>query len=242
MKPVIGITPSFENKRYQLNADYMDAVLRAGGLPLILPLTDDPEAVDEALAEVDGLLFSGGADLTPSLYGEETLPVCGETCPMRDKAEMALIRKALQENIPFLAICRGFELMAAALGGTLYQDIASQRPDSVRHPCYDTPADLVHRVTLQENTLLREIIGEAEIGVNSRHHQGAKTLPDKLTVSALAEDGLTEGIELPDHPFAVGVQWHPETLAAAHPEAQRLFDALCRQAETRRLSRAWTEE
>ena len=244
MKPVIGITPSFdsEHQRYQLNNDYMQAVLRAGALPMILPLTDDLLTLDEACSHLDGLLLTGGADPSPSLYGEETLPVCGVTDPLRDTAEVYLVKKSVRENIPFLAICRGFEIMVAAAGGTLYQDIESQRPDSLRHPCYEVPAEKVHGVTIEENTLLYELCGQKEIRVNSRHHQGAKELPPVLTISARAEDGLPEGIELSGHPFAVGVQWHPETLSADNPEAQALFDALARQAETRHLTRSRTED
>ena len=126
--------------------------------------------------------------------------------------------------------------------GTLYQDIETQRPDSVRHPRYEVPAEKVHGVTIEEGTLLYELCGQKEIRVNSRHHQGAKELPSVLTVSARAEDGLVEGIELSGHPFAVGVQWHPETLAKDNPEAQALFDALVRQAETRHLTRSRNED
>ena len=240
MKPVIGVTPSFdsEHKRYQLNEDYMQAVLRAGALPLILPLTDDQETLDEACSRLDGLLLTGGADISPSLYGEEPLPVCGQTDPRRDRAEMYLVKKCVRENIPFLAVCRGYEIMIAAAGGKLYQDIGSQRPDSILHPRYEAPAEKVHGVVIEEGTRLYELCGSKEIRVNSRHHQGAKEIPPVLTVSAHAEDGLPEGVELAGHPFAIGVQWHPETLSADSPEAQALFDALARQAETRHLARS----
>ena len=240
MKPVIGITPSYdpEHQRYQLNNDYLQAILRAGALPLVLPLTEDPQTLDEAFSHLDGLLLTGGADPSPSLYGEETLPVCGETDPVRDAAEMYLVRKCVRENTPFLAVCRGFEIMIAAAGGTLYQDIETQRPHSILHPRYEAPAEQVHGVTIEDDTLLCELCGQKEIRVNSRHHQGAKDIPSVLTVSARAEDGLPEGVELSGHPFAVGVQWHPESLAENHPEAQALFDALVRQAETRHLTKA----
>lgn len=240
MKPVIGLTPSHDSKqhRYQINDDYMQAVIRAGALPLVLPLTEDRETLDEACSRLDGLLLTGGADPSPSLYGEETLPVCGETDSVRDEAEMYLIKKCVRENIPFLAICRGFEIMIAAAGGTLYQDVETQRPDSLLHPRYEVPAEKVHGVSIEEGTMLRELCGTNEIKVNSRHHQGAKDVPEVLTISARAEDGLPEGVELSGHPFAIGVQWHPETLSAQSPEAQALFDALARQAETRHLARS----
>ena len=239
MKPVIGVTPSYdaEHARYQLNRDYMEAVLRAGGVPLILPLTGDETVLETALAGLDGVVFTGGADPSPSLYGEETLPVCGETDPLRDQTEMILMRRCVDGKIPFLAICRGFEIMMAAAGGTLYQDVETQRPGSVFHPRYEVPADQVHGVTVLPGTLLYGLTGRKDIRVNSRHHQGAKDIPDTLLVSALAEDGLPEGIELPGHPFALGVQWHPETLSSAHPEAQRLFDGLCQSARNHHEAR-----
>ena len=240
---VIGVTPAQSDKgNITINQDYLNAIIRAGAAPVLLPMTEDESVQSALLTRIDGLLLSGGADVAPALYGEETLPVCGVTDPLRDTAEVYLVKKSVRENIPFLAICRGFEIMIAAAGGTLYQDIETQRPDSLRHPCYEVPAEKVHGVTIEENTLLYELCGQKEIRVNSRHHQGAKELPPVLTISARAEDGLPEGIELSGHPFAVGVQWHPETLSAENPEAQALFDALARQAETRHLTRSRTED
>ena len=228
VKPLIGLTPSVSDNHKQavLNRDYADAVLRGGALPVILPLTEDEEALEACFERMDGFVFTGGADLQPSLYGQETLPLCGKTEPLRDAMEMLLLRRCIREGKPFLAICRGFELFNAALGGTLYQDIAAQRPDSLFHPCYDTPADQVHGVRILPGTRLYDIAGMGGIRVNSRHHQGACDIGKGLTVSAVAEDGLVEGLELPGHPFAVAVQWHPETLSSYAPEAQRLFDAL----------------
>ena len=228
MRPLIGLTPSISDnhRQFVLNQDYAEAVRRSGALPVILPITDDRETLDTLYERLDGIVFTGGADLTPLMYGQETLPVCGTTEPARDRMEAFLIRRCLDEGKPLLAICRGFELLNAILGGTLYQDIETQRPDSLYHPCYDTPADQVHAVTVLPDTRLMAIEGSAEVRVNSRHHQGVQTVGQGLTVSALASDGLVEGLELSGHPFAVGVQWHPETLSSFAPEAQRLFDAL----------------
>ena len=228
MKPLIGLTPSVSDNHKQivLNRDYAEAVRRCGALPVLLPLAVDDYTLDGLFNRLDGIVFTGGADLEPATYGMEKLPVCGETEPQRDEMEIYLIRRCLLTGLPFLAICRGFEVMNAALGGTLYQDIATQRPGSVKHPCYDTPADKVHAVSFVQGTRLTMIEDMPVTRVNSRHHQGVCEVGKGLTVSAYAEDGLIEGIELPEHPFAVGVQWHPETLSSFTPEAQRLFDAL----------------
>ncbi len=228
---VIGMTPSFSDQRPQmtLNLDYVSAVMRSGVLPVVLPVTEDQRLLDAMYEHVDGVVFTGGADLSPSLYGEEKLPECGNTEPARDRMELALLRRCIREGKPFLAICRGFELLNVAMGGTLYQDIASQRPDSLFHPCYDTPAKQVHTVRVMADTRLMRIEGMEELQVNSRHHQGVKTVGRDLAVSAVASDGLVEGLELPSHPFAIGVQWHPETLSPFAGEAQRLFDALADQ-------------
>ena len=235
MKPMIGLTPSVsDNKKQNVqNRDYADAVIRSGALPVILPVCTERDVLDGYFERFDGIVFTGGADLSPSLYGHEPIPECGETEPVRDDMEMYLMRRCLNEGKPFLAICRGFELFNAALGGTLYQDIAAQRPDSLFHPCYDRPADQVHAVRIESDTRLMQIEQMKEIKVNSRHHQGVWQVGEGLTISAKASDGLIEGLELPGHPFAVGVQWHPETLSSYAPEAQRLFNALKAAAEPR---------
>ena len=229
MRPLIGLTPSVSDNRKQLalNRDYTEAVLRSGALPVILPLIGDSETAVKVIDSLDGIIFTGGADVQPSLYGEEKLPVCGETDEDRDRTEMLLIRECLKRpEFPLLAICRGFEVLNVALGGTLYQDIATQRPGSVRHPCYETPADQVHGVDVVPGSRLHALCGAERIRVNSRHHQGVRTVGSGLQVSARAEDGLIEGLELPACRFAVGVQWHPETLSAFAKEAARLFDGL----------------
>lgn len=222
---MIGVTPSMDEKgRIFVNRDYPEAVLRAGALPVALPLTDDPRCLEEALGRIDGLLLTGGADIGPEMYGEEKTALCGETLPLRDRMEFALCRRALEKDLPILAICRGHEVLNCVLGGTLYQDIAAQYKPDLKHPCYDTPRDQVHEVTAEG--LLADLTGLRTLRVNSRHHQGIKTLGRGLKANAYAPDGLIEGIELPGSRFVLGVQWHPESLSDYRPEAQRLFDAL----------------
>ena len=171
------------------------------------------------------LLLSGGPDVDPVLYGEEKLPCCGEILAVRDAMELSLFRKALKSGLPVLGICRGLQVMNVALGGTLYQDIATQLPGAIKHPCYDTPRDKVHEVTVTEHSRLHRITGLARIGVNSRHHQGVKKLADSLKATAYSEDGLIEAFECPAEKFVMAVQWHPESLSDRYPEAQAIFNA-----------------
>ncbi|MBQ9264780.1 MAG: gamma-glutamyl-gamma-aminobutyrate hydrolase family protein [Clostridia bacterium] len=227
MMRMIGVTPSQDEKgRIFINHDYLDAVARSGALPVLLPLTDDAKLLDEMLKRVDALLLSGGADVGPDVYGEENLPLCGETAPVRDRMEVYLCKAALEKDMPILAICRGHQILNCALGGTLYQDIRAQYGEQLRHPCYEAPRDQVHTVTVAEGTLLRRVTGMESMQVNSRHHQAVKDLGQGLAVNARATDGLIEGIELPGKKFVLGVQWHPESLSDYREEAQKLFNAL----------------
>lgn len=223
---LIGLTPSLTEKgNITLNQDYADAVFRAGALPVLLPLTDNEEAMKEMLRRIDGLILTGGADVCPESYGEEKLPCCGETEPRRDKMEFALCRMALEMDMPILAICRGHQVLSCVLGGNMYQDIAEQFGKDLKHPQYDIPRDKVHGMTVEKDSLLRQITGLERFEVNSRHHQAVKTPGKGLKVNAYAPDGLIEGVELPGKKFVLGIQWHPEALGDRYPEAQALFNA-----------------
>lgn len=229
MKKLIGVTPSLTEKgNITVNQDYLDAVIRAGALPVLLPIMTDEEMMKEALEKVDGLLLTGGADVSPQMYGEETLPCCGETEPRRDVMEFPLCRMALDMDMPVLAICRGHQVLSTTLGGNMYQDIEAQFSPELKHPRYETPRDKVHEVRVEKGSLLYEITGLEQLEVNSRHHQAVKTPGTGLRVNARASDGLIEGVELPGKKFVLGVQWHPESLSDRYPEAQALFNALAR--------------
>ena len=224
---LIGITPDWDREKGKVtvNRDYMDAVSRAGAVPVLLPLTGDVFAWEEIVSRVDGLLFSGGGDIDPRMYGEEKLPCCGEVSPERDWMEMDLLRLALDRDVPVLAVCRGLQVMNCALGGTLYQDILAQYAGALCHPREDVPREKAHDVMIPEGRLLRRILGVGTLAVNSRHHQGIKALGQGLLPCAIAPDGLIEGIEMPGKRFALGVQWHPESMCEKHPEQQAIFNA-----------------
>jgi len=207
-KPLIGITCGMnEQGRYVLSKEYAAAVRAAGGEAVILP-----SDCKNFFPEVSGFLFSGGDDVDPLLWGEARLPQLKRLEPERDRYEIFLARRAWQENVPVLGICRGMQILNVALGGTLWQDIASQLPDALPHSP-DIPLEkTAHRVFFPE-----------EVYVNSHHHQGIRTLAETLSVKALAPDGLIEAFYAQSKKFFWGVQWHPERLLNADKVGIWLF-------------------
>ena len=230
---LIGVTPDLDTPtgRLYLNRDYPEAVLRAGGLPVMLPLTAEESAWETMLNRVDGLLLSGGGDIDPALYGEERLPECGEAIALRDRMELALCRLALQRDLPLLGVCRGLQTLNVALGGSLYQDIGVQYGRQIVHPRHDMAREKVHGVRVEKGSRLYAVTGLTAFQVNSRHHQAVKALGRGLTASAWAEDGLIEAVEMPEKKFALAVQWHPEALSDRYPEAHALFRAFVEACE-----------
>ena len=235
MKPVIGITSYAQDARWGvwhmpavlIPLDYVDAVERAGGRALVIPPTED--GVDETLAVLDGVVFSGGADVDPSRYGAEPHPETDMPQTRRDAGEMALLEAALERDMPVLAICRGFQLLNVARGGDLVQHI----PEEVGHDDHkQVPGEFaVHPVEIKEGTRLASIVGERS-DVTSHHHQGLGKVGEGLVETAWAADGTLEGVEDPSRRFAVGVQWHPEA-----GEDAALFEALVDEARQYRATR-----
>ena len=208
-----------------INQDYLFSVMRAGGMPLLLPLLTTQEEWDEALSFADGVIITGGADVDPESYGAEKQLYCGTTDLKRDQMEIGLCHTAIRMDKPLLCICRGEQILNCALGGTLYQDISMEFSNQMFHPQYARKSDQVHEVVTEAGSRLAEITGKERFLVNSRHHQAVWKLGEGLKVSAYAPDGLIEGIELPDKRFAIGVQWHPESLSSYAPEAAAIFSA-----------------
>ena len=235
-KPLIGLTPSHDLKNNDLNMrpTYMRAVSHAGGIPVILPLEASTEDLRQLSACLDGFLFTGGPDIHPFHFGEETLAACGDVSPARDQMELELLSLAMETKKPILGICRGVQLINIGLGGDIYQDLTSQFkedfPVAHRQPFhYTTPS---HKVTVMEHTKLKAIVKESEIPVNSMHHQAIRNVAPGLIVSAYAANHLAEAVEMPDYPYLLGVQWHPEYLWETFKSAAALFDSFvdaCRQ-------------
>ena len=227
LKPLIGIVPLVDAGResYWLLPGYMQGVTQAGGLPVMLSLTEEKGDLAQLADVCDGFLFTGGQDVSPEMYGEQVTSVCGETCPDRDGMERLLLEVALERNRAVLGICRGIQFLNAALGGTLYQDLPTQVPSQVCHrqPApYDQPAHTVH---LPVDAPLGQLLGREELGVNSCHHQGIRTLAPGLCSMAQAPDGLTEAVWLPDRRFVWAVQWHPEFSWKVDEASRRIFAA-----------------
>lgn len=234
MLPMIGVTPLHSTRRDYtwIHPDYCAAVEAAGGVPVLLPLSDGAQAAEELARRLDGLLLSGGQDVDPTLYGEELLPCCGPLSPAKDRSERAVLEAFLRLDKPVYAICRGMQLLNVHLGGTLYQDLATQRPSAVTHsqqPPYDLP---VHSVSLRPGGALHAIVGREQLAVNSYHHQAVRRLAPGLRAEAAAPDGIVEALSLPGRRFVLATQWHPENLYRTDESAAailRAFLAACRE-------------
>ena len=230
MKPVIGITPIYDSAKssYWMLPGYMKGLEDAGALPVMLPMTDDEQTIGDILSRVDGILFSGGDDINPALYGETMLPECGGHYALRDRFEKKLMERALIADMPMLCICRGFQLMNVVFGGTLYQDIPTQLASDVIHNQGKPYENSSHGVEIYEDTPLYSLLQKDILYVNSRHHQGIKDLSPILEKMAESPDGLTEAVYISGCNFAWGLQWHPEHMHQVDKDSQKIFEAFVR--------------
>ena len=221
MAPIIGLTPC------RSLPDYLEAIRRVGGEPRPHdPATDSPKHITK---NVDGLVLAHGGDIDPVRYGEERHPTVQEASADRDKYELALVRRALDADLPILAICRGIQVLNVACGGTLIQDISAQVPGALDHRVREPRYAIAHDVWITKESRLGDIMKESldqgdTCPVNSRHHQAVKQVADGFTVSATAPDGVIEAIERPAARFCIGVQWHPENFWRTG-EFRPLFEA-----------------
>ncbi|MBD8070752.1 gamma-glutamyl-gamma-aminobutyrate hydrolase family protein [Bacillus sp. PS06] len=225
-KPIIGITSHVElDYKHSLSNDYVEAVIQAGGIPVILPIGIDSD-VAVLLEKIDGLIVTGGGDIDPMLFGEEPHPKLGMISPGRDSFEIAIIEQALAANKPILAICRGIQILNITVGGDMYQDIYSQMEEPLlQHSQKATRTHLAHKVSVTEGSLLEDIAGQSTFNVNTYHHQAVRNVPKPLIVSGRASDGIIEAIESTEHTFVLGLQWHPEPLAVSGNKiAIQIFD------------------
>jgi putative glutamine amidotransferase len=228
MKPIIGLTSQFEysvsRKFNKLNYTYIDAVVKGGGVPIIIPILKNLDDLDKYLDSVDGIIFTGGEDISPLLFGEDPTKEVDTICYDRDKIELELFKRAYSRGMPILGICRGLQLINVALGGTLYQDINSQLPNSLGHISTYNIEGGYHSIDIINDTILYDILGKEKINVNSQHHQSVKELGKNLRVNALSSDGVIEGIETTTGNFVLGVQFHPEAMIEEAKEFINIFE------------------
>ncbi len=231
-RPLIGCT-TYRKQVGQLEvigvtAPYTQAIIAAGGIPVLIPLCLDEASRRQIFDCVDGLLFPGGGDIDFWRYSEAQQARLRGIDQERDELELALTKTAVSEQKPFLAICRGHQVFNVAMGGTLWQDVQSQMPGAAFHD-FSAPhprGHIAHAVEIESDSQIARYLSVKSVAVNSIHHQGVRDLAPGLVVTARSEDGLIEGIEVPDHPFAVGVQWHPEAMYQEHPKMLALFEGL----------------
>ena len=217
MKPLIGITstkvsliPPYYGA--YVADGYFTGIAKAGGIPVIIPLVEEEEVWHEILERLDGLIFTGGFDIHPLTYGEDLHPKIGELYPVRDRIEIMAAQYALKLDKPILGICRGCQLLNVVMGGTLYQDINSQRENSSLHVQTAPREEGTHYLSLDPESRLTEIFQVEHILTNSFHHQAIKTLAPGLKKVAEAKDGMIEAFESLNHTFVMGIQFHPEMM------------------------------
>ena len=228
--PIIGITTYGPKKdgNYYLPDGYVDAVRKANGFPIFFAPSE--RSVTRILKLVDGLIFVGGGDIGPGIYGGKQHVTMAGIDPERDEFELALAAAVLKSSVPALGICRGSQLLNVATGGKLIEDVPDEIGDSILHRV-DAGQASEHRVQIEQGSRLAEITRSNEIDVKSEHHQGMRTVPEVWQISAQAPDGVIEGLEHKTHPWLLAVLWHPE-MSPQDPHHQRIFQALVKASAT----------
>lgn len=244
MYPVIGIPcqvdyrAGSEQFMYKDKGAYVHAVKSAGGLPILIPMFTHFSELEKVFPHLDGLLFPGGADIQPALYGEQQHPRLNAVNPNLDAFETALVVWALREDLPILGICRGMQLINVVLGGTLYQDLTAQYPGALEHWRRDLErSDLAHRAIVERGSLIEQILGTHQLAVNSLHHQAIKDPGKDIRICGWADDGIAEFLEVNGHRFVLGMQGHPEELYRDIPAFARLFQtfiAVCASSSSKK--------
>lgn len=228
MKPIVGITCQYNDiiskDRFDVKSSYADSLAAAGAVPVIIPIIDNKEDISRYFDMIHGIVFTGGSDISPLFYGENPLKHTDQICHKRDQMEFRLLETALERKVPILGICRGQQIINIAFGGTLYQDIPSQVPNSYGHVSLSTMRDGYHEIDIMKDGYLYEIFQRDRLIVNSLHHQGIKDLGHNLKVVAKSNDGIIEGIQSTEGSQVYGVQFHPEDLTYKHGEFLKIFE------------------
>jgi putative glutamine amidotransferase len=231
LQAIEGIPPSLPAS-WVMNQRYFLAVTAAGGVPWMIPLLhEDTATLREIYQRLDAVVLPGGVDLDPSTYGETAHPRCGQVDSPRDQVELQLARWAIEDGKPLLGLCRGIQVINVALGGTLWQDIETQIPQALKHDCWPSAGFgrdyLAHPVELARDSRLHELLQQERLQVNSMHHQAIRRLSPRLRATAVAPDGVVEGIEgSGGDQFLIGVQWHPEVFEPTDQPTRQLFREL----------------
>ena len=217
--PSIGITVSRTLSKYgypllSLTEAYTQAISKTGASPVLIPLGLSNDQLLVIMSKIDGILFAGGGDVHPGAYGSQLHPLVADVDTDRDRVELFLARQVIEQQMPFLGICRGIQVLNVALGGSLWEDLEDQCPGSLHHSCFpEHPRQhLAHSVDLEPTSQLARILNTNQLSVNSLHHQGIRELASGLQAIAFASDGLVEAVEIPGYPYGIAVQWHPEWL------------------------------
>lgn len=233
-KPVIAVMPLYDDEResYWMLPGYMKALEEQGAVVLMPALTDRKDELDYFLESCDGFVLTGGHDVSPELYREERSPLCGATSLLRDRMDAYILKGAADRDKAVLGICRGIQLMNAAFGGTIYQDLPAEHPSDVEHhatPPYDKCA---HTVRIEPDSPLFSLLQEEICPVNSYHHQAIRRLSPDFAVMAEAPDGIAEAICMPARKFIWGVQWHPEFSYQSSWESRKILGAFLAAAKS----------
>ncbi len=231
--PTLAIPPGPKPPRFGITQSYVRALVAAGCAPVLIPLLDDDERLRAIYERLDGIVLPGGADIAPQEYGEKPIGDLNVVEAPRDRTELTLARWAFADDLPTLGICRGQQVLNVALGGSLWQDLRHQGVTQVEHSDADGRARtaMIHRVRLDPDSRLAQLIDETDIEVNSLHHQAVKTVAPQLKVVGKSEDGVIESLESYDRRFLIAVQWHPEEIDDL-PWVKRLFAGLARAASS----------
>ena len=237
-KPLIGVSLGYNPTKNSVNNTYINSILMNGGVPYLIPVTDNVEVLRQIVAQLDGIVFTGGEDFEPAYFGEENHEKLGEVNVTRDTYDLTLFKLATDRNIPTLGICRGLQLINVAMGGTLYQDLPAEKPSDINHRQEEAGTVPTHSVSVVDGSMMHQILGEKEIQVNTFHHQAIEKLAPGLKIVGWSNDSVPELIEAYPHRQILGTQFHPEIFTAAGDALMgKLFKFLVSKADTFKMAK-----